>query len=109
MLTALEVKVHFTKPYSGQSKPIERAFGDFARDIAMQYPLLGTAALMTAGCGKDPAGTKARRAFNHSRACGGLSAVEDVGYVALPDARLAESSAAWSERRTGTWAAEEGS
>jgi len=40
---------------------------------------------------------------------GGLSAVEDVGYVALPDDRLAESSAAWSERRTGTWAAEEGS
>ena len=40
---------------------------------------------------------------------GGLSAVEDVGYVALPDDRLAESSAAWSERRTGTWVAGEGS
>lgn len=40
---------------------------------------------------------------------GGLSAVEEVGYVALPDDLLAESSAAWSERRTGTWADGEGS
>ena len=38
---------------------------------------------------------------------GGLSAVEEVGYVALPDDALAESSAAWSERRTGTWVEEE--
>ena len=38
---------------------------------------------------------------------GGLSAVEDVGYVALPDDQLAESATAWSERRTGTWADEE--
>jgi putative transposase len=34
ILPSLDVKVHFTRPYSGQSKPIERAFGDFARDIA---------------------------------------------------------------------------
>lgn len=40
---------------------------------------------------------------------GGLSAVEEVGYVALPDDLLAESNAAWSERRTGSWAAGEGS
>jgi phosphate transport system substrate-binding protein len=33
---------------------------------------------------------------------GGISAVEDVGYVALPDAALADASTAWSERRTGT-------
>ncbi len=37
---------------------------------------------------------------------GGLSAVDDVGYVSLPVADLAASSAAWSERRTGTWAGE---
>lgn len=30
----LGVEVHFTRPYSGQSKKIERAWGDFARDIA---------------------------------------------------------------------------
>ena len=38
---------------------------------------------------------------------GGLSAVEEVGYVPLPDDALAESAAAWSERRTGTRAGEE--
>lgn len=30
----LGVEVHWAKPYSGQSKPIERAFGDFARDVS---------------------------------------------------------------------------
>ena len=30
----LDVQTHFTKPYSGQSKPIERGFRDFAQDIA---------------------------------------------------------------------------
>lgn len=34
VLTQLGVKVHWTKPYSGQSKPIERAWRDFAGDIA---------------------------------------------------------------------------
>lgn len=30
LLTQLGCEVHFTKPYSGRSKPIERAWGDFA-------------------------------------------------------------------------------
>jgi putative transposase len=30
----LGVEVHWTTPYAGQSKPIERGFGEFARDIA---------------------------------------------------------------------------
>jgi hypothetical protein len=34
MLTALGIKVHWTKPYSGQSKPIERSWRDFAGEIA---------------------------------------------------------------------------
>lgn len=34
MLTALGVRIHWTTPYSGQSKPIERAWRDFAGDIA---------------------------------------------------------------------------
>jgi transposase InsO family protein len=34
ILPALGVEVHFTRPYSGQSKPIERSFGDIARDVA---------------------------------------------------------------------------
>lgn len=34
ILTQLGVEIHWTTPYAGQSKPIERAFGDFARDIA---------------------------------------------------------------------------
>ncbi|WP_306050150.1 transposase domain-containing protein [Oceaniradius stylonematis] len=38
VLTALGVKVHWTTPYAGQSKPIERAFRDLAEDIA-KHPL----------------------------------------------------------------------
>jgi transposase InsO family protein len=34
ILTKLGIKVHWTTPYSGQSKPIERAFRDFCEDIA---------------------------------------------------------------------------
>lgn len=34
ILPALGVQVHFVRPYSGQSKPIERSFGDIARDVA---------------------------------------------------------------------------
>ncbi len=34
ILTQLRVDIHWTTPYSGQSKPIERAFKDFASDIA---------------------------------------------------------------------------
>ena len=41
MLTALGVKIHWTTPYSGQSKPIERAFRDFAGDIAKHPAFAG--------------------------------------------------------------------
>ena len=34
LLTQLGVEVHWTTPYSGQSKPIERAFRDFAQGLA---------------------------------------------------------------------------
>lgn len=34
LLTALGVELQFTKPYSGQSKPIERAFRDLTDDVA---------------------------------------------------------------------------
>lgn len=34
ILTTLGVEVHWATPYSGQSKPIERAFRDLAEDIA---------------------------------------------------------------------------
>lgn len=34
VLTTLGVQTHWTTPYSGQSKPIERAFRDFCSDIA---------------------------------------------------------------------------
>ncbi|RKR03604.1 transposase domain-containing protein [Maricaulis maris] len=38
LLTLLGVKVHWAKPYSGQSKPIERAFRDLCDDIA-RHPM----------------------------------------------------------------------
>lgn len=41
LLTGLGVEVHFTKPYSGQSKPIERFFGECARDCARHPAFAG--------------------------------------------------------------------
>ena len=43
LLTQLvgESGIHWTTPYSGQSKPIERAFRDFASDIAKDYRFAG--------------------------------------------------------------------
>lgn len=38
LLTTLGVNIHWTTPYSGQSKPIERAFRDLADNIA-KHPL----------------------------------------------------------------------
>ncbi len=38
LLTTLGVKIHWTQPYSGQSKPIERAFRDLADNIA-KHPI----------------------------------------------------------------------
>jgi len=41
ILTQLGVEVHWTLPYSGQSKPIERAFRDFCDDIAKHPAFAG--------------------------------------------------------------------
>lgn len=38
LLTALGIEVHWTTPYSGQSKPIERAFRDLTEEIA-RHPI----------------------------------------------------------------------
>jgi len=48
ILTQLGVEVHWTTPYAGQSKPIERAFGDFAGDVAKHPRFAG------AYTGNDP-------------------------------------------------------
>lgn len=41
ILTQLGVQVHWTNPYSGQSKPIERAFRDFCAEIVTDPRLAG--------------------------------------------------------------------
>ncbi|MDG3444504.1 transposase domain-containing protein [Nitrospirillum amazonense] len=41
ILTQLGVEVHWTMPYSGQSKPIERAFKDIAGDLAKHPAFAG--------------------------------------------------------------------
>ncbi|NIX75416.1 transposase domain-containing protein [Microvirga terricola] len=41
VMTTLGVEVHWTTPYSGQSKPIERAFRDFSQSIAKDPRLAG--------------------------------------------------------------------
>ncbi|RVK13464.1 transposase domain-containing protein [Sinorhizobium meliloti] len=38
LLTALKIEPHFVLPHSGQSKPVERAWGDFAENIS-KHPL----------------------------------------------------------------------
>jgi putative transposase len=48
ILTQLGVEVHWTEPYAGQSKPIERAFRDFAGDVAKHPRFAG------AYTGNDP-------------------------------------------------------
>lgn len=41
LLTQMGVQVHWTNPYSGQSKPIERMFRDFATDTAKHPAFAG--------------------------------------------------------------------
>ena len=41
VLTALGVEVHWAQPYSGQSKPIERAFRDLAESVSRHPALAG--------------------------------------------------------------------
>jgi transposase InsO family protein len=41
LLTALGIRIHWTTPYSGQSKPIERAFRDLCDTIAKDPELAG--------------------------------------------------------------------
>ena len=41
LMTSLGVEVHWTTPYHGQSKPIERAFRDFASAIAKRSAFVG--------------------------------------------------------------------
>ena len=48
IMTQIGVQVHWTTPYAGQSKPIERAFRDFAGDVAKHPKFAG------AYTGNDP-------------------------------------------------------
>jgi putative transposase len=41
ILTQMGVEIHWTEPYAGQSKPIERAFRDFATDTAKHPQFAG--------------------------------------------------------------------
>jgi transposase InsO family protein len=41
IMTQMKVSVHWTTPYSGQSKPIERGFRDFAQDISKHPAFAG--------------------------------------------------------------------
>lgn len=38
LLTALQIETHFVLPYSGQSKPVERAWRDFAEEVS-KHPI----------------------------------------------------------------------
>ena len=78
IFTQLGVQVHWTTPYAGQSKPIERGFGDFARDIAKHPEFEG------AYCGNDPLS----KPENY-----GTRAVPIAKFIAIIDAEIAEHNA----------------
>lgn len=71
ILTQLGVVVHWTTPYSGQSKPIERGFRDFAQSIARHPAFAG------AWCGNNP-----------------MAKPENYGSKAIPIERFVEVIAA---------------
>lgn len=111
ILTGLGVEVHFTHPYAGQSKPIERAFRDLCDDIARHPAFAG------AWCGNKPEakpenyGSKAvpldkflavvadgitehnARHGRRSKVCGGIKSFDQVfsaSYAAAPIRRATD-------------------
>ena len=60
LMTMLGVAVHFTRPYHGQSKPIERAWRDFCADIA-KHPAFDRAYV-----GSDPTKRPENYAVQHT-------------------------------------------
>lgn len=59
ILTTLGVEIHWTTPYSGQSKPIERAFRDFCSDIAKDPRFAGAWTGNTVAAKPENYGSKA--------------------------------------------------
>ncbi len=59
ILTTLGVEIHWTTPYSGQSKPIERAFRDFCSDISKDPRFAGAWTGNTVAAKPENYGSKA--------------------------------------------------
>lgn len=59
ILTTLGVQIHWTTPYSGQSKPIERAFRDFCSDISKDPRFAGAWTGNTVAAKPENYGSKA--------------------------------------------------
>lgn len=59
VLTQLGVEVHWTTPYSGQSKPIERAFRDLCGDVAKHPAFAGAYTGNRPGAKPEDYGSKA--------------------------------------------------
>lgn len=117
LLPSLGVEVHWTTPYSGQSKPIERGFRDFAQSIAKHPALAGAWTGNTPMAKPENYGSKAvpldtflqtvaagiaehnSRIGRKSRVCGGkLSFAQafDASYSAAPIRRAtAEQRRLW--------------
>lgn len=105
ILTTLGVEVHWTTPYSGQSKPIERAFRDFCDNIAKHPAFAGAWTGNTVANKPENYGSKAiplddfirvvadgilehnTRAKRRSRVCQGVHSFLDAfraSYAAAP-------------------------
>ncbi len=108
LLPQLKIEVHWTTPYHGQSKPIERAFRDFAHGIAKHPAFAGAYVGHKPDAKPENYGSKAvpldnflrvvgREIVAHNQRPGRLSAV-CAGKLSFADA-LEASMKLWPVRR----------
>ncbi|ABS69746.1 Mu DNA binding I gamma subdomain [Xanthobacter versatilis] len=114
VLTQLGVQVHWTKPYSGQSKPIERAWRDFAGEIAKHPAFDGAYAGNSPDAKPESYGSKAvpietfekvvaaeiaahnARAGRRSSVCGGRLSFQQAFAASYADAIIRKAAPAQS-------------
>ncbi|MDE1149679.1 MAG: transposase domain-containing protein [Azospirillaceae bacterium] len=123
ILTTLGVEVHWTTPYSGQSKPIERGFRDFATDLAKDPAFAGAYTGNKPDAKPENYGSKAvpletflavvadgirehnMRRKRRSAVCGGVHSFADVFNASYAQAPIRKASG--EQRRLWLMAAEQ--
>ena len=122
VMTTMGVQVHWTTPYHGQSKPIERAFRDFAGDVAKHPAFEGAWTGNTPMAKPENYGSKAvpietfrqvlaveiaahnARTHRRTRVCGGTLSFQAAFEASYATAPIRKAAAA--QRRLWLMAAE---